>query len=87
MVRLLEALVLASTIAGNELFMFIDNLVLESGYQKGHSSSKKLSDIPFRLHKIGRDRGFKLHVIHVAGTWMKSWDIVGLSRGDLMGGG
>ena len=51
---------------------------------KGHSGSKKLSDIMFCLHKTERDRGFKLHVIHVAGTRMKSWGVDGLSRGDLM---
>ena len=27
---------------------------------------------------------FKLHVVHVAGTRMKSWGIDGLSQGDLM---
>ena len=49
-------------------------------------SSKKLSDIVFCLHKAERDGDFKLHVIHMAGTRMKSWGIDGLSRGDLMEG-
>ena len=55
-------------LAGHELFLFTDNLVFEMGYYKGHLASKKLSDILFQLHKAEKDRGFKLHVIHVAVT-------------------
>ena len=66
--------------------MFTDNLVFENCYYRGHSESEKLLDIIFCLHKAEREGGFKLHVIHVAGTRMKSWGIDGLSRGDLMEG-
>ena len=86
LVRRLEALVLAGMIIGHKVFMFTDNLVFELGYYKGHSLSQKLSDIIFRLHKAERDGGFKINVIHVAGTRMKSWGIDGLSRGDIMEG-
>ena len=60
--------------------------VFKACYYKGHSASEKLSYIIFRLHKVERDRKFKLHVIHMAGTRMKTWRIDGLSRGDLMEG-
>ena len=72
LVTRVEAISLDGVLVGHELFMFTDNLVFEMGYYKGHSSSKKLSDILFRLHKVEQDGGFKLHVIHVAGTRMKS---------------
>ena len=72
LVTRVETLSADGALAGHELFMFTGNLVFEMGYYKGHSSSKKLSDILFRLHKVEQDGGFKLHVIHVAGTRMKS---------------
>ena len=68
------------------IFMFTDNLVFEACDYKGHAASEKLSDIIFRSHKAERAGDFKLRVIHVAGTRMKSWGIDGLSRGDLMEG-
>ena len=86
LVRRLEALVLAGMIIGHKIVMFTDNLVFELGYYKGHSLSQKLSDIIFRLHKAERDGGFKINVIHVAGTRMKSWGIDGFSRGNLTEG-
>ena len=79
-------IVLDGAIVGHELFMFTDNLVFEMGYYKFHLLLKKLCDILFRLHKAERDGGFKIHLIHVAGTRMKSWGIDGLSRGNLMEG-
>jgi hypothetical protein len=82
----LEELVGLGTVKGHEVFMFTDNSVFESSYYKGHSTSEKLSDITYRLHQAVRNGGFKLHVIHVAGTRMKQWGIDGLSRGDRMEG-
>ena len=82
----LEQLGREGLVQGHEIFLFTDNFVFEACYYKGHSASEKLSDIMFRLHKAERDAGFKLHVIHVAGTRMKSWGVDGLSRGDLMEG-
>ena len=76
----LEKLGRYGLVQGHEIFMFTDNLVFEACYYKGHSASEKLSDIMFCLHKAERDVGFKLHVIHVAGTQMKSGGVDGLSR-------
>ena len=39
-----------------------------------------------RLHKVERDGDIILHVIHVAGSRLKSWGVDGLSRGDLLEG-
>jgi len=50
----LEGLVRDGTVKGHEVFMFTDNSVFESSYYRGHSSSKKLSDITFRLHRAVR---------------------------------
>ena len=86
LVRRLEAMVASGRAAGQQVFLFTDNLVFESCFYKGHSVSEKLSDIIFRLHKAQRDGGLQLHVIHVAGTRMKEWGVDGLSRGDLMEG-
>ena len=66
--------------------MFTDNLVFEACYYKGHSASKKLSDIMFHPHKAKRDAGFKVHAVCVSGTRMKSWGVDGISHGDLMEG-
>jgi hypothetical protein len=50
----LEGLVRDGTVQGHEVFMFTDNSVFESSYYKGHSTSEKLSDITFRLHRAVR---------------------------------
>ena len=84
----LEGLVRDGTVKGHEVFMFTDNSVFESSYYRGHSTSKKLLDITFWLHRAVRMGvgGFKLHVIHVAGTRMKHWGVDGLSRGNTLEG-
>ncbi|KAL7527171.1 hypothetical protein ACHAXR_001836 [Thalassiosira sp. AJA248-18] len=86
LVTKMESLVATESMEGREVFVFTDNSVFESTFYKGHSQDKKLSDIIFRLHKATRDGGLILHVIHVAGTRMKSWGVDGLSRGDLLDG-
>ncbi len=58
----------------------------EGAYYKGHSPSKKLNDIVFRLHKAVWDGGFILHVLHISGKRMKATGVDGLSRGDLTEG-
>jgi hypothetical protein len=82
----LEKEVRKKDMRGREIFVFTDNAVFESTYYKGYSQSKKLSDIAFRLHKLQREAGLILHVIHIAGTRMKDWGVDGLSRGDLLDG-
>ena len=85
LVRRIEVLVIKGRLGGREVFVFTDNFVFESTYYKGYSKlSPKLSDIIMLLHKAERDGEIILHVIHVAGTRMKSWVVDGLSRGDLM---
>ena len=71
----LKVMVEEGKAADHELFMLTDNYVFEACYYKGHSLLEKLSDIIFCLHKAERDGEFRLHVIHVAGTRMKSWGI------------
>ena len=87
LVQKVEDLVRGGKLGGHEIFVFTDNFVFESTFYKGYSKvSPKLSDIIMRLHKIERDGDLILHVVHVAGTRMKSWGVDGLSRGDLMEG-
>jgi hypothetical protein len=69
-----------------EVFVVTDNSSFEGAYYKGHSPSKELNDIIFRLHKAERDGKFILHVIHISGKRMKATGVDGLSRGDLMEG-
>jgi hypothetical protein len=64
----------------------MDNSSFEGVYYKGHSPSRNLSEIVFRVHKVERDGGFILHVIHISGKRMKASGVDGLSRGDLTEG-
>ena len=64
----LEKEVKEGDMRGREIFVFTDNAVFESTYYKGYSqSSRKLSDIAFRLHKLRlqREGGLILHVIYI----------------------
>ena len=70
----------------HEVFLITDNSAFEGAYYKGHSQSRELSDIVFRVHKMQRDGGFILHVIHISGKRMKASGVYGLSRGDLTEG-
>ena len=69
-----------------EVFIFTDNSSFEGTFYKGHSTSRKLSDIILRLRQTQRKSGAVVHVVHVAGTRMKEAGIDGLSRGDLLEG-
>ena len=69
-----------------ELFIFTDNSVFEGTFFRGHSKSKKLNDIIFRLRMLEKETCCILHVIHIAGTRMKRAGIDGLSRGDFLEG-
>ena len=61
------------------LTIITDNEVFYHAFYKGHSSSPKLNDIVFRLHKVARDTGAVIQVVHVAGTRLKAAGIDGLS--------
>jgi hypothetical protein len=69
-----------------EIFMFTDNSSFEGMFFKGHSTSKKLTGIILQLRKLQQRTGSVIHVIHIAGTWMKECGIDGLLRGDLLEG-
>jgi hypothetical protein len=86
LVKRLTELVEGGEVSGREIFLLTDNEVFENTYYKGHSTSRLLTGIIFRLRKAERDGGVEVHVIHVAGTRMKEMGIDGLSRGDLMDG-
>ena len=69
-------------LADHEVFVLTDNSAFEGAYYKGHSTSKELSNIVFRLYKAQRDGGFILHLLHISGKRMKATGVDGLSRGD-----
>jgi hypothetical protein len=81
-VERLERLNEGACLAEHEVFVFTDNSAFEGAYYKGHSTSKELSDIVFRLYKAQRDGGFILHLLHISGKRMKVTGVDGLSRGD-----
>ena len=68
------------------MFLFTDNSTFEFTYYKGYSMSWKLSAIILKLYQAIHDGDLILHVIHVAGTCMKTWGVDGLSRGELLEG-
>ena len=82
----LERLVQEGALQNHEVFLITDNSAFEGAYYKGHSPSRELTDIVFRVHKAQRDGGFVLHVIHISGKRMKVSGVDGLSRGDLTEG-
>jgi hypothetical protein len=82
----LERLVASGLLHNHEVFLTTDNSFFEGAYYKGHSPSRQLSEIVFRVHKAERDGGFILHVIHISGKRMKASGVDGLSQGDLTEG-
>jgi hypothetical protein len=64
--------------------MFTDNFVTECAFFKGTSSSNSLFELVLRLRLLEMHSGWKLHVIHIAGTRMIRQGSDGLSRGDMM---
>jgi hypothetical protein len=84
--NLLEEIRDASTagiLANKLVFLFTDNLVAESIFYKGTSSSRELYEMVLELRKLEMKGGFKLKIIHVAGTRMIFQGTDGLSRGEL----
>jgi hypothetical protein len=82
----LECLVGEGSLQNHEVFLITDNSAFEGAYYKGHSPSRELSDILFRVHKAQGDGGFVLRIIHISGRRMKVSGVDGLSRGDLTKG-
>ena len=73
-------------LTGIEVFLLTDNLVAESAFFKGSSSSKKLFELILKLRQLELSGGFKVHVIHIAGSRMIAQGTDGLSRGDIAEG-
>ena len=69
-----------------ELWLFTDNSTAESCFYKGSSTSPLLHELIVRLRKVEMDIGFKLYMVHVAGTRMIDQGTDGLSRGMLLEG-
>jgi hypothetical protein len=66
--------------------MFTDIYVMECAYFKWTSSSPIRFGLVLRLQKLELHSGWKIHVIHIAGTQMISQGTEGLSRGDMLTG-
>ena len=69
-----------------ELFVFVENLVLESVLYKGNSNIPLLFEILLYLHQVQMKGELILHVVHIVGTRMIDPGIDGLSRGNNLGG-
>ncbi len=82
----LETLNESGALADHKVFVLMDNSAFEGSYYKGHSMSRELSNIVFRLYKAQQAGGFILHVLHTSGKRMKATGVDGLSRGDHMEG-
>ena len=82
-VERLESLNKDAGLADHEVFVLTDNSAFKGAYYKGHSTSKELSDIVFRLYKTQRDDGFILHLVHISGKRMKATGVMA-SSGELL---
>jgi hypothetical protein len=71
---------------GTELWIFTDNAVSESAFNKGSSKSKSLHELCARVRKAEMTYSLLVQVIWIAGTRMISQGTDGLSRGDLTSG-
>ena len=54
----------------SELFLFVDNSVVEAAYDKGNSSSKALFDLVVELKVLEFHSESVFHIIHVSGKRM-----------------
>ena len=66
---------------GGEIFLFTDNAVAESVYNKGNSLSKRLFEGMLSIRKMAMTRDVRVHIVHVAGSQMIEQGTDGLSRG------
>jgi hypothetical protein len=71
---------------GTELWLFTDNAVSESAFNKGSSKSKSLHELCARVRRAEMAYSLQVQVIWIAGTRMISQGTDGLSRGDLTSG-
>lgn len=73
----------AGMLEDKEVFIFTDNLVAEWVFAKGSSESQDLLEMVAELRLLELKGGFRLRIIHVAGTRMIQQGTDGLSRGEL----
>ena len=73
-------------LSGAEVFLFTDNLTVESAFYNGTSSSPLLFDLVLKLRKLELNYSAKIHLIHVAGPRMVAQGTDVLSRGNLLEG-
>ncbi len=74
----LERLVALDSLKNHEVFLITDNSAFKGAYYNGHSHSRELLDIVFKVHKAERDSSFVLHVIHILGKRMVASGVDGL---------
>eukprot|EP00957_Ditylum_brightwellii_P157355 11976441-Ditylum_brightwellii.AAC.1 len=74
---------LGGMLEGVEVFIFTYNTAAEEAFYKGTLSSRHLYDQILQLNKMQLQHGCKIHIIHVAGTWMIAQGTDALSRGNL----
>ena len=82
LVKQVEELTSTDELRGGEVFLFTDNIVAESVYVKGNSTSKRLFEGMLALRKMSMKKDVRVHVIHVPGSRMIAQGTDGLSRGD-----
>ena len=82
----LEHLIADGALQNHEVFLITNNSAFEGAFYKGHSPTRELSDIVFRVHKAQREGGFVLRLIHISRKRMKASGVDGLLRGDLTEG-
>ena len=82
LVESIHDLAIQGRLRDKEVFLMTDNTVAERAFFKGTSKSRSLFELVLELRKLELVGGFKLHVVHVAGTRLIETGIDGLSRGD-----
>lgn len=63
-----------------EVFLLIDNLVVENDFYKGSSSSEILSNLVLRMRKVELEGGIILHMIYMSRKRMIASGVDALSR-------
>ena len=69
-----------------EMFVFKDNMMLESVFYKGMQTISLLLELVIRLHQLQMRGYFTLNVVHIAVTRTIEAKINGISRGNNLGG-
>jgi hypothetical protein len=65
-IHAIESAVHGSLLHDAELFLFTDNMLVESAFHRSTTTSKRLFPLILRLHKLQMESLF-IHVVHIAG--------------------